>query len=137
MRTFALATLMATAALAAGAPSRAQTIDELIVTGHLNPSHLRSLSQTVSYADLDLNRYDDRRILILRVNDAARHVCTQLNQESPNPANMGRSCQENAVRDAMDQVRYAFADAREQAYADTYGAPASATVPDPYPYDPR
>jgi len=60
----------------------------------------------------------------------ARRVCTQLNQDSPNRANMGRSCQETAVRGAMDQVRYAFADAREAYYADTHGAPASAIAPE-------
>ena len=136
MRNLALATLTAAAALACGAPAMAQTVDELVVTGHLNTSRLQSLSERVSFADLDLNRYEDRRILVLRVNDAARHVCTQLNQESRNPANLGRSCQEMAVRGALDQVRYAFADARDQAYADAYGAPVSATAPDPE-YDPR
>jgi len=131
MRNLALATLTAAAALACGAPAMAQTVDELVVTGHLNTSRLQSLSERVSFADLDLSRYEDRRILLLRVNDAARHVCTQLNQESRNPANLGHTCQDNAVRGALDQVRYAFADARDQAYADEYGAPVSATVPDP------
>ena len=136
MRNLALATLTAAAALACGAPASAQTVEELTVTGHLNTSRLQSLSERVSFADLDLSRYEDRRVLLLRVNDAARHVCTQLNQESRNPANLGDTCQDNAVRGAMDQVRYAFADARDQAYADAYGAPVSATVPDP-DYGPR
>lgn len=136
MRNLALATLTAAAALVCGAPASAQTVDELVVTGHLNASRLQSLSERVSFADLDLNRYEDRRILVLRVNDAARHVCTQLNQQSRSPGNLGHTCQDNAVRNAMDQVRYAFADAADQAYADTYGAPASATVVDP-DYDPR
>jgi UrcA family protein len=130
MRYIALATLAAAAALVCGAPASAQTVDELTVTGHLNASRLQNLSETVSYADLDLNRYGDRQELLQRVNNAARHVCTMLNQDGPNRANLGRSCQDNAVRGAMDQVRYAFADAREGAYADTFGAPASATVPD-------
>jgi UrcA family protein len=133
MRNLALATLTAAAALTCGAPASAQTVEELTVTGHLNTSRLQSLSERVSFADLDLNRYEDRRVLLLRVNDAARHVCTQLNQESRNPANLGHTCQDNAVRGAMDQVRYAFADARDQSYADAYGAPVSATVPDDDP----
>ena len=83
-----------------------------------------------SYADLDLTQYADRERLRLRVNDTARRLCTQLNQESPNPGNMGHSCQEVAVRDALDQVRLAVADARDAAYADTYGAPVSARVYD-------
>ncbi|HEX2817508.1 MAG TPA: UrcA family protein [Phenylobacterium sp.] len=138
MRLSALATLTAAAALVCAAPAFAQTVDELTVTGHLNTSRLQSLTERVSFADLDLTRHADREALRLRVNDAARRVCTQLNQDSPNPANMGRSCQEVAVRGALDQVRYAFADARDQAYADTYGAPASATAPDRDPEpDPR
>jgi len=57
---------------------------------------------------------------------------------------MGRSCQEFAVRDAMSQVRQAFADAGAPAYVDRYGAPVSAREYDrgpppdryvPYPYD--
>jgi len=124
----------AAAALAFAAPAPAQTIEELTVTGHLPGYRLRSLSERVSFADLDLTYPADVRRLEMRVNDAARRVCTQLNQDSPNPANMGHSCQEVAVRDAMGQVRYAIADARDAAYADTYGAPASATEPayDPY-----
>jgi UrcA family protein len=145
MRHFALATLTAAAALACGAPAMAQTIEELIVTGHINGAHARSLSEPVSYADLDLTYYGDRQRLLNRVNDAARRLCTQLNQESRNPANMGRSCQDYAVRDAMGQVRQAFAEANSPAYVDAYGAPASATAPDYYyapppappRYDPR
>jgi len=134
MRLSALATFTAAAALTCQAPAFAQTIEELTVTGHLPGSRVQSLSEVVSYADLDLTYSGDRDRLRVRVNNAARRVCTQLNQESPNPANMGHSCQELAVRGAMDQVRLAFADARDAAYADTYGAPVSATVPD---YDPR
>src|SRR5438045_2980138 len=115
MRYVAIASLTAAAALACSAPAGAQTVEELTVTGHLNASRLQSLSETVSYAALDLNRYGDRQELLARVNNAARHVCTMLNQDGPNRANLGRSCQDNAVRGAMDQVRYAFADARDQA----------------------
>jgi len=130
MRLTALATFAAAAAFVCAAPAFAQTIEELTVTGHLPGSRLQSLSERVSFADLDLTYAGDRERLRMRVNNAARRVCTQLNQESPNPANMGHSCQEVAVRGAMDQVRFAFADARDAAYADTYGAPTSATVPD-------
>jgi UrcA family protein len=137
MRYVVLVTLAAAAALVSSAPANAQAVEELTVTGHLNASRLQSLSETVSFADLDLNRYGDRQELLLRVNNAARHVCTTLNQETRSPANLGHSCQDNAVRGAMDQVRYAFADARDRAYADTYGAPASATVPDTDYRDPR
>jgi len=141
MRTLALATLTAAAALCA-APALAQTydhsgIDELTVTGQLPPApsaRPMSLSATVSYADLDLRLAGDRSRLEHRVNDAARHVCTQLDEASPNQHNLGKSCQDIAVRDAMDQVRRAFADADSTAYVNTYGAPASAVVPDAASY---
>ncbi|MBS0334732.1 MAG: UrcA family protein [Proteobacteria bacterium] len=140
MRTIALATLTAAAALMA-APALAQptspgydnaTLEELTVTGHLPGRELRSLSETVSYADLDLNYAGDRRRLEVRVNHAARRVCGQLNEAAPGPANLGKSCQERAVRDAMGQVRQAYADARDDAYADRYGAPTSAVERDDY-----
>jgi UrcA family protein len=133
MRLAALATLTAAAALVCGAPAFAQSLDELTVTGHLNGSRLQTLSDTVSYGDLDLTYAGDRERLRLRVNNTARRICDRLNQDSPNPANMGHSCQEVAVRGAMDQVRQVFADARTSAYADAYGEPTSATVYD----DPR
>jgi len=147
MRNLALATLAATATLCVGAPALAQPyergpVDELTVTGRLPGHQAYSLSEAVSFADLDLTRYSDREILRLRVNDTARRLCTRLNQESPGPANLGKSCQENAVRGAMGQVRQAFADAgANSAYVDEYGAPVSARVPDydrrydPDPYD--
>jgi UrcA family protein len=133
MRTLALATLAAAAALIGAAPAAAQTVEELTVTGRLDGAHARSLSQTVSYADLDLAYAGDRERLRLRVNDTARRLCTQLNQDSPGHTNMGKSCQELAVRDAMYQVRQAFADAGAPAYVDAYGAPVSARVYDPGP----
>jgi len=137
MRTVALATLAtlgaAAAALACATPAAAQTVEELTVTGRLDGAHARSLSQAVSYADLDLAYAGDRARLLRRVNTVARRLCTQLNQEGRNPANMGRTCQDYAVRDAMSQVRQAFADAGAPAYVDAYGAPVSARVYDPGP----
>jgi UrcA family protein len=131
MRRFALVPFTAAIALTCAAPAVAQTVDEVIVTGQLSTSHLLSLSETVTYAALDLTRHADRDRLRQRVNVTARRLCTRLNQESPGPANMGRSCQEAAVRDAMGQVRQAFADAgANAAYVDTYGAPVSARAKD-------
>ncbi|MBS0362021.1 MAG: UrcA family protein [Proteobacteria bacterium] len=138
MRTLALATVASAAALMA-APALAQpaqptydtSIEELTVTGHLPGYQLRSLSERVSFADLDLNYAGDRHRLEVRVNNAARRVCTQLNEASPSQHNMGKSCQENAVRDAMSQVREAYADASSNAaYVDRYGTPTSASEPD-------
>jgi UrcA family protein len=140
MRYLALATLTAAAALAA-APSFAQSVEELTVTGHGPMLHDRpmTMSQTVSYADLDLSLRSDRHRLERRINVTAGRICDRLNEARPSAANLGRSCQEIAVRDAMGQVREAFADASSSAaYVDRYGAPVSATVPDDsaaYPVD--
>jgi UrcA family protein len=135
MRYLALATLTA-AALCAGAavPSLAlaQNLDELTVTGH--GPRAQNLSEAVSYADLDLTPRADRATLQRRISDTAGRLCDQLNQDPASRHNMGRSCKDVAVRDAMGQVRQAFADASASpAYVDAFGTPTSATAPDvPY-----
>jgi len=130
MRYFALS-LTAAAALAAAAPSFAQTVEELTVTGHSARTRPQSISEVVSYADLDLNYGRDRDVLRSRVNYTAGRICDRLNEPRPAPGNLGHSCQEVAVRDAMGQVRLAFADARLGTdYAGAYGAPVSAVVAD-------
>jgi UrcA family protein len=130
MRFLAIATLTAAALLSA--PALAQNIDELTVTGH--GPRAQTLSEAVSYADLDLTLRGDRDTLRRRVSDTAGRLCNQLNQDPASHHNMGKSCKDVAIRGAMDQVRQAFADAGDTAgYADTYGAPVSATVPNiPY-----
>ena len=128
MRKSALAAATAFAAALMAAPAFAQTIDELIVTGR--SARAQSLSESVSYADLDLTQASQRNILTRRVNAAAGRVCDQLNEARPSAANLGHSCQEVAVRGAMGQVRTAFADARSgAAYAGRAAAQASAVVP--------
>jgi UrcA family protein len=128
MRHLALATLTAAAALA-GAPALAQNLDELTVTGH--GPRAQSLSEAVSYADLDLTLRADRATLQRRVSDTAGRLCDQLNQDPATHHNMGKSCKDIAIRGALDQVRQAFADAgTSPAYVDAFGAPVSATVPD-------
>jgi UrcA family protein len=131
MRYLPLAALTAVLA-ATSAPAFAQDLEEVIVSGHgRNPT---SLSQTVSFADLDLNMAGDRQVLRQRIVSTARSICNQLGEPSPPmPGNLGRSCQEVAVRDAMDQVRIAVADAgANRAFAandaGAYGESASATV---------
>ena len=110
---FAAAAGLATAALAL--PAEAQTLDELVVTGHAARNAPQSLSETVSYADLDLTRPRHRAILNARVNAAAGRVCDRLNETRPHAANLGHSCQEVAVRNASDQIRLAVVDARNMA----------------------
>jgi UrcA family protein len=137
MRLIALASLTSAAALIAAPAAFAQrtydsSVEELTITGHLPGAQLRSLSETVSYRDLDLTYAGDRHRLEVRVNNAARRVCTQLNEDTRSHNNLGKSCQDRAVREAMDQVHQASADARSDAYADRYGAPTSAVERDEY-----
>jgi len=131
MRHLALS-LAAAAAFAAGAPAVAQTLEELTVTGHALRYQPQSLSETVSYADLDLTSRRDRHRLAERVNMTAQRLCDRLNEPPPSPGNLGHSCEEIAIRDAMGQVRLAYADARARggrAYAaGAYAFPASARV---------
>jgi UrcA family protein len=129
MRHLALATLTAAAALVTGAPAFAQSLDEVTVTGH-GPRAM-SLSDTVSYADLDLTLRADRDRLARRVSDTAGRLCDQLDQDPASNHNIGKSCKDVAIRGAMGQVRQAFADAGSNpAYVNTYGTPTSAIAPD-------
>lgn len=137
MRTLALS---AVAALLAGAavPAFAQSVEELTVTGQWNGrgEPPATLSRVVDYSDLDLRLVADQQVLRHRVEDTARGICDELGQERPNHTNLGKSCRDNAVRGAMDQIRVAVADAYAQpvyaatgAGADTaYVAPAGPTV---------
>jgi len=127
----AAAASLAAAALAA--PACAQTVEELTVTGHTLRNAPQSLSETVSYADLDLTQKSQRAILERRVSDAAGRICDRLNEARPGAANLGHSCQEVAVRNASDQMRLAYADAREVSRlaqaapaAGSYATPTSA-----------
>jgi UrcA family protein len=128
MRYLALATLAAATALAA-VPAFAQPLDEVTVTSH-GPRAM-SLSDTVSYADLDLTLRADRDRLLTRVSNTAGRLCDQLDQDPASNHNIGKSCKDVAIRGAMGQVRQAFADAGSNpAYVNTYGTPTSAIVPD-------
>lgn len=113
MRFLTLATVAATL-VATATPVFAQPIDEVTIYGRNRYVEPQSLSQRVSYADLNLVYAGDRAALLRRVNYAARSVCERLNEPGPSPASLGHSCQDVAVRDAMPQVRHAFAMARQQ-----------------------
>jgi UrcA family protein len=94
-------------------PALAQTVEELTVTGHALRNAPQSLTETVGYADLDLTQASQRTILRRRVSDAAGRVCDRLNEPRPSAGNLGHACQDIAIRGASDQMRLAFADARE------------------------
>lgn len=93
----------------ASAPTFAQTVEELTVTGRWGPyGEPRSLSQAVSYADLDLTIPADQDVLKRRINDTARSLCAELG-ESGTSAGPIPSCQKAARDDAMKQARTAIA----------------------------
>jgi len=148
------AAVCALAALAgvAAAPALAQTtVDEVTVVGRFGADgRPQTLSRAVSYADLDITTYGGQTELRRRINLTARDLCRELG-ESRDRTNLGKSCEEMAIRDAVDQMRihvasahprdaaWALAEAPPPAYvapvepgaeaASTYSEPASATVP--------
>jgi len=99
--------------LAAGAalmpiasPVMAQAADEdIIVTGRYGrvPDNVQSLSQHVSYADLDLSTAAGRSELKHRISLTARYLCGKLGEsETSDP--VAPSCRDAATKDAMNRV---------------------------------
>jgi UrcA family protein len=91
----------AAAALASLVPAVAQAAPEVTVTGRYGVGpDTRSLSQRVSYADLDLSTPAGRTALRQRVRQTARELCSQLSGRAAPGAPMVRTC----VRDAVESV---------------------------------
>jgi UrcA family protein len=91
--------------LAATAPARAQsTVEELTVTGHYGklPDNVRSVSQTVSYADLDLTSDGGRHELKHRIALTARYLCDKLGESDT--GGVVPSCRDAATTDADRQA---------------------------------
>jgi UrcA family protein len=90
--------------LGAAAPGFAQTVEEVIVTGRGQvPDNVKSLTQSVSYADLDLSTDAGKRELRHRVSLTARYLCDKLG-ESASSTGAVPSCRDAAVKDAMSRV---------------------------------
>lgn len=87
------------------APVLAQPADEdITVTGRFgSDASAQSLSQAVSYADLDLSLKSDRDILRQRVSLTARYLCHRLGETDSGPP-LTPTCQDAAVRDALARV---------------------------------
>jgi UrcA family protein len=151
MRPLIFAALAAASVAAAGAaPALAQTVEGITVVAPYMPrgEPPARLSKVVDYSDLDLRLASDQDVLRHRVIDAAREVCSRLGEPPPSAAPLGVSCQDKAVRDAMNQmgvaVTYAMsrpayavavppppvaAPLDEAPAAETYGESASTTEP--------
>jgi UrcA family protein len=142
MRTSVLA-LAATIALPfVAVPLQAQTAaEEIIVTGEFGtvPDSVQTLSQSVSYADLDLSTDAGRDMLRQRVSLTARFLCNKLGETSTS-SSVAPSCRQQAVKSAMsrvDTVRASFAP-RGTAWTSppAWTAPYPAEWYDQYPLEP-
>ena len=67
------------------------------------PDSVQSLSQAVSYADLDLSTKAGRDALHHRVALTARYLCDKMG-ESSTASPIAPSCRDAAVKDAMGRV---------------------------------
>ena len=124
-------------------PARAQTYEpgynyegtnvggpnEVVVVGprfHATTSPLNtppenvSLSQPVSYADLDLRTRRGAHELRARVRIAAAGVCDGLRQTYPYTINPHEPCLRSVLNNAMPKADAAIADARMRAYDNGY-----------------
>lgn len=79
--------------------------EEIVVTGNYGraPDSVRTLSQAVSYADLDLSTEAGRKELRHRVNLTARFLCDKLG-ESASSTGPTPSCRDAASKDALERV---------------------------------
>jgi UrcA family protein len=91
--------------LATAMPAFAQSDEEIIVTGRYGrvPADATSLSQHVSYADLDLSTAAGRDILRHRLKLTARYLCDKLGESDTSSA-VTPTCRDAAVADAMSRV---------------------------------
>lgn len=79
--------------------------EEIIVTGRYGqvPDSVRSLSQNVSYADLDLSTKAGKDELRRRVSLTARFLCEKMG-ETETSSSVASSCRDAAVKDAIQRV---------------------------------
>lgn len=92
--------------LSAPAPTLAQSADEeLVVTGHYGkvPDSTQSLSQAISYRDLDLSTAAGRDEIRHRIKLTARYLCDKMG-ESDSGSSVVPSCQQAATADAMKRI---------------------------------
>lgn len=91
--------------MASSSVSFAQPDEEITVTGRYGrvPDSTQSLSQGVSYADLDLSTKAGKAELRHRVALTARYLCDKLG-ESATSSPPVPSCRDAAVSDAMARV---------------------------------
>ncbi len=100
-----LISLGAVVLVAVGAPILAQSAaEEIVVESRYGtvPDSVKTLSQAVSYADLDLSIKAGRDLLRQRVRLTARFLCNKLGESAG--SSIVPSCQDEATRDALKRV---------------------------------
>lgn len=104
VRNAAMGAAMA-ACLAFTAAAHAQPTEDIIVMGRYGnvPSSVQTLSQSVSYADLDLSLPSHRTELKRRVTLTARYLCQKLGETSSGDP-VAPSCQTAARNDALKRI---------------------------------
>ena len=111
-------------AVAAATPAAAQYaytgtyVDEVVVPGFYRYRGDRptTLSRVVSYRDLNLATYDGQQVLKMRIRATARDICRELGEGRGNGGPLMRSCEDDAVRSARGQMRFAIARAQSRSY---------------------
>jgi UrcA family protein len=104
-RPLAIGLTFATASFLPLAVSAQTASEEITVTGRYGkvPDNTSSLSQAVSYADLDLSTKNGRDELRRRVSLTARFLCGKLGEsETSDP--IAPSCRDAATTDAMSRI---------------------------------
>jgi UrcA family protein len=104
-RTLGLLVAAGTSALFAIPATAQDSGEEIVVMGRFGtvPDSTRSLSQPVSYADLDLSTQAGRAELRRRVSLTSRYLCEKLG-EADSSGPVLPSCRESATRDAMARI---------------------------------
>ena len=88
---------------------RTLTITALLALGTAT-AHAEDVSTQVSYADLDLSKPADAKMLAARLQDAAAAVCMKANPENPLPLAM-QNCVSTSVHMAMTRIQNDMEDA--------------------------
>ena len=96
--------IIASAVAFPAAVSAQRPPEEIVVTGRFTraPANVRTLSQAVGYADLDLSTAAGRNEMRHRINLTARFLCDKLGENNTSRAVV--SCRDDASRDALARL---------------------------------
>jgi UrcA family protein len=73
---------------------------------------LLTMTRQVSYADLNIARSEDERMLEKRIDQAADEICKELASTPPADLSSAQYCTQRAITSAMDDVHAAMARAK-------------------------